>query len=166
MKTIQNLYKIVLILTISVFFAIEAKSQTFNYTWDNQSGCDWQIYVYDNVGLVYVIAGTSAPAFSGVGTVPASGCLGVTSGRVPTTIKLIEASCACEIDFAIPSGGVNSTIISDCIPQGCPTNGCDPTNPTTQISVTVNTPSFPCDQDYTIVIQYLHPLLCLKYLFS
>jgi len=152
MKTIKNIFKLALFFTI-ISSAFVVKAQTFRNTWDNQSGCDWQIYVYDNLGVLYVVAGTSAPAFTGVGTVPSPGCLGSPSPRVPTTIKLVEASCACEIIFPLPTGGINTTIISDCIPQGCLSSGCDPTNPTTQISVTSVSPSLTCTQEYAIVIQ-------------
>ena len=97
-----------------------------------------------------MVAGTSAPAYTGVGTVPSSGCQSIFNSA-PLSIKLVDPGCGCELLFSLPLGGTNSSVTSDCAAQGC--SQCHPSNPTTQISVLPISPSLTCDEKYTIVIQ-------------
>ena len=151
MKTIKKIFALVLLFIITSS-AFEVQAQTLKYTWDNQSGCDWEITLYDNATppVAYTVAGL-APAFTGVGTIPTSGCLGAPL-RVPTTFKFVDPNCGCLIQVTLPTAGTTVTGVDTiCAAQGC--TPCHPSTPTTQISVTPVNPSLTCTVEYAIVIQ-------------
>lgn len=153
MKTLKKALT-VLLFFIFLFCVLNANSQTINYTWDNQSGCDWTIMLYNNATpqVAYIASGTAAPAFSGVGTVPALGCLSIPFSS-PSKFEFIDPNCGCVITVTLPTGGTTVTgIVSNCAAQGCSPQ-CHPTNPTTQISVTPISPNLICTEEYAIVIQ-------------
>ncbi len=151
MKTLKKIFAQVLLFIITSF-AFQVKAQTIKYTWDNQSGCDWEITVYNDATppVAYTAAGL-APATSGIGTVPSSGCLSIL-GTFPGKIKFVDPNCGCEITVLLPTSGTTVTSIGTiCAAQGC--TPCHPTNPTTQISVSPISPNLTCAEEYAIVIQ-------------
>jgi hypothetical protein len=148
MKTIKKIFALVLLFTITSF-ALEVKAQTINYTWENQSGCDWVIQVTDAGGTPTVAGGASANALSGPATVPTSGCISPPSGSNFTFKNL---GCGCEVFAPVGASSTTINVTADCLTQGCDPVYCT-TSPTTTLITVVKSPGLTCNDEYTITIQ-------------
>lgn len=145
MKMLKKLLTLALFCSIS---SLKLSAQSVKYTWDNQSGCDWEIQAEDNMGVPTVAGSVTAFALTGTGTVPASGCMATPSNG---KIRFKNLGCGCELTADI---GTSTTInvTSDCLTQGCDPVYCTTTPTTTQITVVQVATPLTCLDEYTITI--------------
>ena len=135
-------------------FTKNASGQCMNYNWTNNSGCDWDITFYDNMGTAIAASKATAPALSGTGTVPPGGnCFACGANMNGGRVDFVNV-CGCTISISLLSGGTVTTVVNDCANQGCGTINCSTSPTTSSISVVRTIPpgGIPCANTYIITI--------------
>ncbi|NUM32880.1 MAG: hypothetical protein HUU47_11235 [Bacteroidetes bacterium] len=146
--------KKITILMVLAFLTLSKNvvAQCINYTWTNNSGCDWEITFFDNMGVSIAASKATATALSGTPTIPTGGgCFSCLANMNGGRIDFVN-SCGCTISISLLAGGTVTTVINDCASQGCTPISCSNSPTTSSISAIANTPSFPCTYNYTITI--------------
>jgi hypothetical protein len=132
--------------------SFKTKAQCMNYTWTNNSGCDWNITFYDNTGTAIALSVATATALSGPVTVPSGGnCFACNANMINGRIDFTN-SCGCTISFNLLAGGTVLSVGTVCSGMGCSLISCSGSPTTSSITVTQTTTGVPCLYEYIITI--------------